>query len=111
MGDMMLRSMPLRFAAGVLIAAAAVSLSAASAWAFSQESLQSGGTGSSAAIADPDDQFTNSGPGAHPFGANGPTLQFGIQQQTVTPFGNFRGNDRDGSPPDPYFHPPGNGNN
>ena len=67
--------------------------------------------GHSAAIADPDDQFTNSGPGAHPFGANGPTLQFGIQQQAVTPFGNFRGNDRDGSPPDPYFHPPGNGNN
>jgi hypothetical protein len=110
MGDMMLRSMPLRFAAVVLIAAAAVSLSAASAWAFSQENLQSGGTGN-AAIADPDDQFTNSGQGAHPFGPNGPTLQFGVQQRTVAPFGSFQGDDRDGSPPDPYFHPPGNGNN
>jgi|SRR5580658_6156907 hypothetical protein len=110
MGDMMLRSMPLRFAAGALIAGAAVSLFAASASAFNQENLQSGGTGS-AAIADPDDQFTNSGQGVHPFGANGPTLQFGIQQHTGTPFGSFQGNDRDGSPPDPYFHPPGNGNN
>ena len=111
MGDMMLRSMPLRFAAGALIAGAAVSLFAASASAFNQENLQSGGTGNSAAIADPDDQFTNSGQGVHPFGANGPTLQFGIQQHTGTPFGSFQGNDRDGSPPDPYFHPPGNGNN
>ncbi len=110
MGVMMLRLTHLRFTAAVLIAAAAVSLSAASAWAFSQENLQSGGTGS-AAIADPDDQFTNGGQGAHLFGPNGPTLQFGVQQGPSSPFGGFQDNDHyNGSPPDPYYRPLGNGN-
>ncbi len=94
-----------------MISAAAVSLSVASAWAFSQQNLQSGGTGG-AAIADPDDQFSNSAPGAQPFGSNGPTLQFGVHQGSVSPFGGFQDDDHyNGSPPDPYFHPLGNGNN
>jgi hypothetical protein len=108
---MMLRSMHARFAAIALIAAAAVSFSAVSASAFSQQDLQSGGTTGSAAIADPDDQFTNSAHGAQPFGANGPTFQFGVHQGPLSPFGGFQDNDRDGSPPDPYYRPLGNGNN
>jgi hypothetical protein len=108
---MMLRSMHVRFAAVALIAAAAVSLSAASAWAFSQQNQQTGGTDSSKLIADPDDQFTNSAHGAQPFGANGPTFQFGVHQGPLSPFGGFQDNDRDGSPPDPYYRPLGNGNN
>jgi hypothetical protein len=107
---MMLRSMHARFAAIVLIAAAAVSLPVASASAFSQQNQQTGGTDSSK-FADPDDQFTNSAQGAQPFGANGPTLQFGVHQGPLSPFGGFQDNDRDGSPPDPYYRPLGNGNN
>ena len=108
---MMLRSMHARFTAIALIAAAAVSLPVASAWAFSQENLQSGGT-DSPKFADPDDQFTNSGQGAHLFGPNGPTLQFGVHQGPVSPFGGFQDSDHDnGSPPDPYYRPLGSGNN
>jgi hypothetical protein len=108
---MMLRSMHARFAAIALIAAAAVSLPVASAWAFSQQNLQSGGTGG-AAIADPDDRFTNSGQGAQPFGPNGPTVQFGVHQGPLSPFGGFQDNDHyNGSPPDPYYRPLGSGNN
>ncbi len=114
MGDLIvLRLMQLRFAAVVLIAAAVVSLTAASAWAFSQENVQPGGAGN-ATFADPDDQFTNSGQGVHPFGANGPTLQFGIHQGPETPFGRFEGNGYNVSPsdplPDPYYRPLNNGN-
>ena len=105
---MMLRLMQLRFAAVALIAATAVSLTAASAWAFSQQNLQPGGAGNST-FADPDDQFTNSGQGVHPLGPNGPVVQFGVQQGPLTPFGRFQGNGYDSSPPDPYFHPLGNG--
>ncbi len=111
MGVLMLRSMHLRFAVVALIAAAAVSLSAASAWAFSQQNQQTGVTGNSN-FADPDDQFTNAGQGAHLFGPNGPTVQFGVQQGPVSPFGGFQDNDHyNGSPPDPYYRPLGNGNN
>ena len=107
----MLRSMHARFAAIVLISAAAVALPGASAWAFSQQNQQTGGTDSSK-FADPDDQFTNGGQGAHLFGANGPTLQFGVHQGPVSPFGGFQDNDHyNGSPPDPYYRPLGNGNN
>jgi len=109
-GVMMLRSMHVRFAAVALIAAAAASLSAASAWAFSQQNQQAGGTDSSK-FADPDDQFTNSGQGAQPFGPNGPTVQFGVHQGPLSPLGGFQDNDHDGSPPDPYYRPLGNGNN
>jgi hypothetical protein len=109
----MRRLMQLRFAAIVLIAAAVVSLTAASAWAFSQENLQPGGTGNST-FADPDDQFTNSTQGAHPFGPNGPVVQFGVQQGPLTPYGRLDGNGYTTSPPDhlpdPYYRPLGNGN-
>ncbi len=108
----MFRSMQLRFASVALIAATAVLFTAASAWAFSQQDFQPGGTANST-FGDPDDQFTNSGQGAHLFGPNGPVLQFGVQQGPMTPLGGFRGNGYDTLPadplPDPYSHPLGNG--
>ena len=110
---MMLRLMQLRFAVVALIAATVVSLTAASAWAFSQENFQPSGAGNST-FADPDDQFTNSGQGAHPFGPNGPVVQFGVQQGPLTSFGHFPGNGFSAPPadplPDPYSRPLGNGN-
>jgi hypothetical protein len=108
---MMLRLVHRRLVAVALIAAAAVSLSAASAWAFSQENVQAGGTNASK-FSDPDDQFTDSAQGAHLFGPNGPTLQFGVHQGPLSPFDGFQDNDHyNGSPPDPYYRPLGNGNN
>jgi hypothetical protein len=106
MGIKMARLMRLRFAAIALLAAGAVSLTAASAWAFSRETVSSGGNGS-ATLTDPDDQITNSSQGAHPFGLNGPTVQFGAQQgPSTTTFGHFQGDSSDGGPPpDPYYRP------
>jgi hypothetical protein len=101
-----LRLIRLRFAAVVLLAAGAVSLTAVSAWAFSTQTVSPGGGGNST-FADPDNQTTNSTQGAHPFGLNGPTVQFGAQQgSSTTTFGHFQGdgyNNR--SSPDPYFRP------
>jgi hypothetical protein len=105
MGITMLRSMRLRFAAVVLLAAGAVSLTAASAWAFSQQYVSPSGNGNST-FTDPDDQVTNSTQGAHPFGLNGPTVQFGAQQGPLTTtFGHFQGDGYNATPPDPYYRP------
>jgi hypothetical protein len=90
------------FAAGVLL------LTGASAWAFS---LQSTGSGdSSSSFTDPDKQITgNFVQGVRPFGSNGPSTQFGVQQQgTLIPFGG--GNRYNSSPPDPYYGALRNGN-
>jgi len=101
----MLRLMRLRFVAVALLAAGAVSLTAASAWAFSKETVSPGGNGNST-FADPDDQTTNSSQGAHPFGLNGPSVQFGAQQgPSTTTSGHFQGDGYNMSPPDPYFRP------
>lgn len=105
----MLRLIQLRFAVVALFAAAVVSLTAASAWAFTQDTIRPGGNGNST-FADPDNQVTNPGQGAQPFGQNGPTVQFGIQQAPTTPFGFFQGNGANPSPPDYYSRPLGNGN-
>lgn len=86
------------FAAGVL------SLSAASAWAFTRENvLPDGGNYS---FDDPDKQPTNSdnhntSQGSRPFGSNGPTVQFGVQQGPVSTFGQSNRY----TTPDPYFQP------
>jgi hypothetical protein len=105
---MMLRLMQLRFSATVLLVVAVVSLTAASAWAFTQEFVQPGGNGNST-FTDPDDQLTNPSQGARPFGPSGPVVQFGIQQGPVTSFDHFQGNGFNASPsdslPDPYFRP------
>jgi hypothetical protein len=95
----MLRLMQLLLAAG-LLAAGVVSLTAASAWAFTRENVLSGSDGNYT-FTDPDNKDShNSGPGVHPFGSNGPVVQFGVQQGTGS-FG--RSNNYNTSPPDPYF--------
>jgi hypothetical protein len=104
----MLRFVRLQFAAVALVAAAMVSLSVASAWAFSQQTVLPSGS-SNSTFSDPDNQFTT-GQGAHPLGQNGPVVQFGIQQGPSAAFGRFQGNSNNSSPPDPYSHPLGNGN-
>jgi hypothetical protein len=112
-GSMMLRLMQLRFAAVVLFAATLVSLSAASAWAFTQEYVLPGWDGKSMLVA-PDKQGTDSSQGARPFGLSGPVVQFGVQQGPLTPFGRFQGSGFNASPsnsaPDYYSRPLGNGN-
>jgi hypothetical protein len=106
----MLRLMQVRFATLALFAVAAVSLTAASAWAFTQENLSTTGVGSST-FADPDNPVRNFGRGAQPFGPNGPVVQFGAQQGPLTPFGRFQGSGfNNAPPPDPYSRPLGNGN-
>ena len=104
------KSTLVRFATFALFAVTAVSLATASAQAFSQENLNINGAGNSR-FADPDNQGNNLGRGAQPFGPNGPSLQFGAQQQgRLTPFGHFQGNGYNAPPPDPYSRPLGNGN-
>jgi hypothetical protein len=100
----MLRSTQLRFAAIALFAVAAISLTAASARAFSQESSGTVGGGNSA-FADPDEQVNIFGFGqaAQPFGSNG-SVQFGAQQGQPTPFKRFQSNGLS-SPPDPLSRP------
>ena len=106
----MFRSTQLRFAAIVLFAVAAVSLTAVSAKAFSQENLNISGAGNSR-FADPDDQVRNFGRGAQPFGPSGPVVQFGAQQGPLTSFGRLQGGGFNNAPaPDPYSRPLGNGN-
>ncbi len=107
---MMLQLMQ-RLAVGVL-AAALFSSSVASAWAFSQQTVGPGSAGNYTFtdpydhLADPDNHLTdpdshNSDQGIRPFGANGPVVQFGIQQNSLTPFGRSD----DTSTPDPYYKP------
>jgi hypothetical protein len=111
MGIMMLRLIQLRLAVG-LCAAGILALTVASAWAFSQETVSPGGGGNynfgdpDKQVADPDNN--NSGQGARPFGSNGPTVQFGVQQGPVTTFG--RSNGYNTSTPDPYYRSLLNGN-
>jgi len=103
---MMLRLMHALFAAGIIL------LTVPSAWAFSQQTVSPGDGGNynfgdpDKQIADPGDQ--NSGQGTRPFGSNGPTLQFGVQQGSGVTFG--RGNGYNTSTPDPYFRNLNNGN-
>jgi hypothetical protein len=93
------------FAAGFLLS------TVASAWAFSQQIvLPDGGNYS---FGDPDKQSTTSNnngssQGARPFGSNGLSVQFGVQQDPLTTFG--RGNGYNNSAPDPYYQTlrPGN---
>ena len=83
---------------------AAVSLTTASARAFSQENGGAGG-GSNSTFADPDEQVNifGFGQGAQPFGSNG-SVQFGAQQGQPTPFKHFQSNGLT-SPPDPLTRP------
>jgi hypothetical protein len=100
----MFRSTELRFAAIALFAVAAVSLTAASARAFNQESSGASG-GENSTFVDPDEQVNIFGYGgsAQPSGLNG-QVQFGSQQGPLTPFKHFQSNGL-GSPPDPLSRP------
>jgi len=108
---MMLRSTQLHFAA-IVLAIAAVSMTAPAARAFTQENLNVNGNGNSR-FADPDDQVKNFGQGAQPFGPDGPVVQFGTQQgQPYSPFSSsrgFQGGMNNGPPPQPYAMPQGHG--
>jgi hypothetical protein len=97
----MTRSMLTGSAAVALVAA--LVLAAPSAWAFSTENLNTGQNGNSR-FADPDDQVKNFGQGPQPFGANGPTLQFGAGSVYSRP-----GFAPTPTPPQPYAKPLGNG--
>jgi hypothetical protein len=75
----MRRLMQLRLAAG-LFAAATLSLTVTSAWAFSQQSAGPGDGNSS--FADPDEQITNNfAQGVRPLDSNEQSMQLGVQQQ------------------------------
>ena len=104
MGNAMFRSMQLRFAMIALFAVAAVSLTAASARAFSQGN-GGAGEGGSSTFADPDDQVNifGYGAGAEQFEPSG-AAQIGVQQGQVTPFKHFQ-NSGLGLPPDPLSRP------
>ena len=105
-GEMGITMCRYRLAFG-LIAAGVLSLSASSAWAFSQQGTGSGGD-SSSTFTDPaeqltgPEQLTDSLKSVRPFDSNGPAMLFGLQQQgTLIPFT---------SAPDPYYRPLRNGN-
>jgi hypothetical protein len=100
----MFRSMQLRFAAIVLFAVGAVSLTAVSARAFS---LGNGGTGEggNSTFADPDEKANVFGfdQGEQPSGLSG-TAQSNPQQSRLTPFKHFE-IDSLTSPPNPLSRP------
>jgi hypothetical protein len=100
----MLRSMQLRFAAIALSAVAAVSLTTATARAFSQDNGGAGGDGNST-FADPDEQVNifGYGAGAQPYGSNG-SVQLGTQQDRLNAFKHFH-SDGLTSPPDSLSRP------
>jgi hypothetical protein len=101
----MFRSTQARFAVTVVCAIASVSLAAASARAFSQESGGSGGSENST-FSDPDEQVNIFGQGAEPqsFGSNG-SVQFDPQQRgRLNAFKHLQINSLT-SPPDPLSRP------
>jgi hypothetical protein len=103
-GKPLFRSWQLRFATLALFAVAAVSLTAASAGAFSQENGGAGGD-SNSTFADPDEQVNifGHGAGAQPFGSSG-SVQFDAQQSRLNAFKHFQSNGLT-SPPDPLTRP------
>jgi hypothetical protein len=100
----MLRSMQLRFAVIALFAVAAVSLTTATARAFSQKSGVAARDGNST-FADPDEQVNIFGYGAgpQPNGSSG-SAQFGSQQDRLNALKHFQSNGLT-SPPDPLSRP------
>jgi len=94
----------MQFAVSV-VAAGILALTVTSAWAFSQQTV-SPSDGGNYNFGDPDKQVAapdnqNSGQATRPFGSNGPTLQFGVQQNSSI-FGRSNGYN---TTPDPYFRP------
>jgi hypothetical protein len=103
--EIMLRSRQTRFALTIVFAVAAVSLAAASARAFSQESGGSAGGGNST-FSDPDEQVNILGQGAEPqsFGSSG-SVQYDPQQKgRLNALKHLQINSLT-SPPDPLSRP------
>jgi hypothetical protein len=112
MGIMTLRLVQVRLAVSVF-AAGILALTATGAWAFSQETVSPGSNGGNYNFGDPDKHAAdpadqNSGQGTHPFGSNGPSLQFGVRQGSGA-FG--RSDGYNNSLPDPYFRTLNNNGN
>jgi hypothetical protein len=85
----------------IIVALAAVSLTAPSARAFTMENL-SGSPDGNSRFADPDSQVKNFGQGAQPFGPNGPIMRFGAQPGApYLPFSHLPGAGFAPSPPPP----------
>ena len=112
----MIRFVRLRFAAIPVIAAAIIASTTASGWAFSQQTLAPGGNGNyNFNYSDPDHQATT-GQSTRPSDSNAPGFHFSIEQGQAAPFGGFQsgnrsfGNSSNGTAPDYYSRPPGNGN-
>jgi hypothetical protein len=103
-GNTMSRSMKVRFAVIALFSVAAVSLTAASAGAFSQEN-SGAGEGGNSTFADPDEQVNifGYGAGAQQFEPSG-AGQIGTHPGQLTPLKRFQSNGL-GSPPDPLSRP------
>jgi hypothetical protein len=104
----MLRSTQLRFAAVVVFAMAAVSLTAVAARAFSQGGGGEAGEGGNSSFADPDEQVNNLfgfgfDQGPQPSGLAG-SAQFGSQQGQAAPSRRFQSYGLT-SPPDPLSRP------
>jgi hypothetical protein len=100
---MMARRIWPRLAVG-FFAAGMLSLTAASAWAFSRETVSPDGGNYN--FGDLDKQVTNpdsrnSGQSTRPFGSSGPVVQFGVQQGPLSTFGQSNRYNT----PDPYFRP------
>jgi hypothetical protein len=104
-GKMMLRSTQARVALTVAFAMIAISLAAASARAFSQESGGSGGSENST-FSDPDEQVNIFGQGAEPqsFGSSGSVQYDARQQGRLNAFKHPQINSLT-SPPDPLSRP------
>jgi hypothetical protein len=98
-----------------MIAAAMIVSTTASGWAFSQQMLGSGANGNyNFNYSDPDHPATSS-QSTRPSDPNGPGFHFSVEGQTG-PFSGFQsgnhlfGNSGNGSAPDYYSRPLGNGN-
>src|SRR6202050_4419611 len=77
-GIIMARSVPVRFAAVAMIAAAIIASTTASGWAFTQQMLSTGENGNyNFNYSDPDHQATTS-QSTSPFNSNSPGLQLKI---------------------------------
>jgi hypothetical protein len=114
-GIIMARSVPVRFAAVAMIAAAIIASTTASGWAFTQQMLSTGENGNyNFNYSDPAHSSAGS-QSMSPSDPNSPGFHFNIEQSQTGPFsgfqsGNHFGNGSNATAPDYYSRPLGNGN-
>ena len=97
----------LRFAAGALIAGAAIALTTGSVWAFSQQTLSPNGNYNFNYSAPDDKAKLNESPNKSDSNSSG--FHFNIESGQTGPFGFRSFGGRNNAPPD-YYQPHGNGN-